>query len=444
MPDKTSDFTWLDENNQKLECTEKLRLLNENENELSQMTQDIFEDGIAMGVSKKCMNEAMKRLLLRLAASFSFFAFFTATLANAQEAQTPPSPAPAQSQSTTPSVPEFSPKTQADNTNDQTPATQAPISLGYRPSVPPTLLPAPSLYPADSWEGRSVGVIRILDRVNSETKELEIPVGAEINFHHLTIKLYTCNQKPKGLPADTAIRLSLSETPLAKTDTSEPSQTRQFEGWFLAAEPAVNVYPSPLYNVQAVRCAGDPVAPFLPELKKEAPPQPQPSSQPIPNQNASSQNPEQKETPHSISPVESVTPPAQTDPQDSNNNGTPVSPAPDAQPPQNTEAAPASSNETSASSESIASPSSDSKTSQELPPIDPQTTVAVGDAPALPPTEPKEVATLTPATPPPGVLALPFTSDQNSKEKKKHKHHKKHDKHGSSEENSQDFSGTDQ
>lgn len=274
MADNLLDLTWRDENNQKLECTEKLRLLKENEAELSQMAEDMFEDGIAMGVSEKSMKENMKKLLLHLAASFSLFAFFSALhSAQAQEQNPPPSPPP--SAAPLPALPipdEKSAATAAQPAESPLPAPTTPtLPMRSVPDTPPTLIPAPLLYPADSWEGRSIGVIRLLDRVTSETKELEIPVGASVTFHRLTIKLYRCNQKPKGLPSNTAIRLGLSEIPLKNDNNSELPLQRQFEGWFLAAEPAANIYPSPLYNIQAVRCAGEAVSPILPPLS--TPPQ---------------------------------------------------------------------------------------------------------------------------------------------------------------------------
>ncbi|QCE33533.1 DUF2155 domain-containing protein [Acetobacteraceae bacterium] len=275
------NFTWRDENGDKLECSEKLRLLHENEMELTQMTQDVFEDGLAMGVSKENMNEAMKKLLLYLAAGFGLLTLFLNTPAIAQTQDTTPSSSVLpQGSGQSPSIPAASPlptsTTETQNketTSPPAPATPTTPTLPMRatPETPPALLPAPLIYPATSWEGRSIGEIRILDRVTSETKELEIPVGTTVTFHRLTLRLYACNQKPAGLPADTAIRLGLSEIPLKTNEDGEVPLQRQFEGWFLAAEPAVNIYPSPLYSIQAVRCTGEPVAPKLSPLVSSKP-----------------------------------------------------------------------------------------------------------------------------------------------------------------------------
>ena len=55
---------WLDEQGQTVACTEKIKVMQENMQELFQMAQDAFEDGLLMG----CAEAQLRAYLQALAA----------------------------------------------------------------------------------------------------------------------------------------------------------------------------------------------------------------------------------------------------------------------------------------------------------------------------------------------------------------------------------------
>jgi len=55
--------TWVRDDNSIVACTEKIRVMKENFDEIKQITQDAFEDGLLMEVSDKQMREALHQLV---------------------------------------------------------------------------------------------------------------------------------------------------------------------------------------------------------------------------------------------------------------------------------------------------------------------------------------------------------------------------------------------
>lgn len=55
--------TWVRDDNSIVACTEKIRVMKENFDEIKQITQDAFEDGLLMEVSEKQMREALHQLV---------------------------------------------------------------------------------------------------------------------------------------------------------------------------------------------------------------------------------------------------------------------------------------------------------------------------------------------------------------------------------------------
>lgn len=55
--------TWLRDDKSIVACTEKIRVMQENFNEIQQMTQDAFEDGLLMEVSETQMRETLHQLV---------------------------------------------------------------------------------------------------------------------------------------------------------------------------------------------------------------------------------------------------------------------------------------------------------------------------------------------------------------------------------------------
>lgn len=118
----------------------------------------------------------------------------------------------------------------------------------------------PAIYPADTWQGRSQAVIRVLNRFNSQVETLILTVGQAMQYRSLSMTALSCLERPKTLPSDTATHLTIRDSLAPDAPVSN--------GWFLEKEPALGGYVSPLYAVSVVACQGDLVAPMVGPLPK--------------------------------------------------------------------------------------------------------------------------------------------------------------------------------
>lgn len=55
--------TWVRDDNSIVACTEKIKVMQENFDEITQIMQDAFEDGLLMEVSEQQMREALHKLV---------------------------------------------------------------------------------------------------------------------------------------------------------------------------------------------------------------------------------------------------------------------------------------------------------------------------------------------------------------------------------------------
>ena len=148
------------------------------------------------------------------------------------------------------------------------------MRMSWRPTlaallVLPSVTPAraaepvtpPAMYPPDSWEGRSVAVVRVLDKLDAHVETLTIPAGQSGNYKSLGVAVRSCLQHPPGLVPDSAAFLSVRDTTAAPV----------FAGWMFSAEPFIAVFESPVYGVQLVSCGGADAAPAAPPLLPPVP-----------------------------------------------------------------------------------------------------------------------------------------------------------------------------
>ncbi|WP_308719484.1 DUF2155 domain-containing protein [Komagataeibacter xylinus] len=139
------------------------------------------------------------------------------------------------------------------------------LLLGFLPGLAHATewLARPAIYPPDTWQGRTVAVVRVLDKLDAHTELLNVPVGQDMPYKSLTLRATSCLQRPATLPADSTAWLDVH-------DAHEGMAA--FQGWMAVAEPATGVFQNPLYDVQLVGCAGDNVAPMPPPLAAVAAP----------------------------------------------------------------------------------------------------------------------------------------------------------------------------
>lgn len=97
--------------------------------------------------------------------------------------------------------------------------------------------------------------LRFLDKLTSETGDVELGVGQAAKFGRLVVQLDSCRY-PTGNPAsDAEAHLTILE---------ETTDTQLFSGWMLASSPALSALDHPRYDVWVLNCV-------LPEAPSEAP-----------------------------------------------------------------------------------------------------------------------------------------------------------------------------
>ena len=64
MTNKTKNWQrWVKDDQSVVSCTEKIKVMNENFDELKQLAQDAFEDGILMEVSDQQMRDVLHQIV---------------------------------------------------------------------------------------------------------------------------------------------------------------------------------------------------------------------------------------------------------------------------------------------------------------------------------------------------------------------------------------------
>lgn len=87
--------------------------------------------------------------------------------------------------------------------------------------------------------------LRFLDKLTSETGDVELSVGQAAKFGRLVVLLDTCRY-PTGNPAsDAEAHLTILE---------DATDTELFSGWMLASSPALSALDHPRYDVWVLNC----------------------------------------------------------------------------------------------------------------------------------------------------------------------------------------------
>nr|WP_242010233.1 DUF2155 domain-containing protein [Acetobacter conturbans] len=113
-------------------------------------------------------------------------------------------------------------------------------------------LAPPAMYPANTWQGKSTAVVRVLNRLDSRVETLTLPVGSAGHYETLDITVNRCLVHAPTLRRDTAAWVDVQ-------DKREAGAV--FHGWMLAEEPSLGIFESPIYDIRVVTCEGDNVAP---------------------------------------------------------------------------------------------------------------------------------------------------------------------------------------
>lgn len=103
--------------------------------------------------------------------------------------------------------------------------------------------PAPA-QDVDAKSG-SGAVLRGLDKVNGETRDVEIASGASAGLFGLDVALRDCRYPAENPTGDAYAYLTIREPATAQV---------VFEGWMIASSPALNALDHSRYDIWVLRC----------------------------------------------------------------------------------------------------------------------------------------------------------------------------------------------
>ena len=88
-------------------------------------------------------------------------------------------------------------------------------------------------------------MLRGLDKVTGQTRELTLAVGERVEFGRLEVLLAEC-RFPAADPSSDAFA--------EMTITDKKANSRVFSGWMIASSPALSALDDPRYDVWVVSC----------------------------------------------------------------------------------------------------------------------------------------------------------------------------------------------
>ena len=155
----------------------------------------------------------------------------------------------------------------------------ASVLVGAGSALAAEPLAPPVMYPPNTWQGKSMAVVRVLNRLDSRVETVKIPVGGTSHYETLEIGVTRCLLHAPTARQDAAAWLDIQD---------RRAEGAVFHGWMLAAEPSLGILESPIYDVHVVTCEGNDVQPMLPTLEHPAVP-------PLPGTRDSSQSGQQQD-----------------------------------------------------------------------------------------------------------------------------------------------------
>ncbi len=105
--------------------------------------------------------------------------------------------------------------------------------------------------PPAAERGRTVTIVRALDKITARITELELPADEEVSFGSLVITARYCYSRPPEEPPETFAFLQIDEV-------RDGERKRVFSGWMLASSPALHGLEHPVYDVWVIGCKAAP------------------------------------------------------------------------------------------------------------------------------------------------------------------------------------------
>lgn len=119
---------------------------------------------------------------------------------------------------------------------------------GLAPAILALALAAPAAAAAQAASGTGV-VIRALDKLTGDTRDVTMPNAATARFGRMSVDHAECRY-PAGNPSGDAYALLRVRNVGGEGEEDEVV----FQGWMIASAPALNPLDHPRYDVWVLRC----------------------------------------------------------------------------------------------------------------------------------------------------------------------------------------------
>ena len=96
---------------------------------------------------------------------------------------------------------------------------------------------------------KKIATVQILNKITAKIKYLEIPVGSDMVFDSIKIKVLHCWKSSPYDLSENKILLNISEK-----KTSQQNYIVIFNGWMFSSSPAISSMEHPVYDVVAINC----------------------------------------------------------------------------------------------------------------------------------------------------------------------------------------------
>ena len=103
---------------------------------------------------------------------------------------------------------------------------------------------------SEAINGKSVS-IKILDKVTSRVKELNIDVGNSLDFATLNIEIFACLKRPPEEIPEDFVLLEI------KDDIFDQKNLIVYRGWMISSSPSVTPFEHPIYDIWINDCKID-------------------------------------------------------------------------------------------------------------------------------------------------------------------------------------------
>lgn len=130
------------------------------------------------------------------------------------------------------------------STSQPAPAQPAPVQPVAQPGAAAPDAPAGPQYP-DVWQPRPLADLVALDKVTAHVTPLAGRLDQPMTFGSLTVVVRACVVRPPDQPADAAAFLEITDSNAGAVP---------FRGWMSLANPSMNNYEHPIYDIRLAGC----------------------------------------------------------------------------------------------------------------------------------------------------------------------------------------------